>query len=306
MNIQHLKYALEVAKAGSINKAAEKLLMGQPNLSRAIRELEESLDITVFERSAKGMFLTAEGEEFLNHAKKLLNRLEDFEAMYQKGSLQKQKFSISVPRASYISDAFSHFSTSINANPAEILYEETDSSQTLKSVLQSECNLGIIRYGVNHDKIFKEMLEEKGLSYEIIAEFKYVLLTNSKCHLASLEEVHFEDLASFMEITHAESYIPFLPLSETKKEEISNYTNRKIYVYERASQFDLLAENTDTFMWVSPVPDEILRRYGLVQKACPDNKKLYRDVLIYRTNYRLSQLDNIFITELCKSKRNIL
>ena len=55
MNILHLKYAVEVAKAGSLSKAAEALYMNQPNLSRAIKELEASLDITLFGRSAKGV-----------------------------------------------------------------------------------------------------------------------------------------------------------------------------------------------------------------------------------------------------------
>ena len=51
MNIQYLKYALVIAKTGSINKAAEKLLIAQPNLSRAIKELEKELGISIFERS---------------------------------------------------------------------------------------------------------------------------------------------------------------------------------------------------------------------------------------------------------------
>ena len=39
MNLAHLKYAVEVEKTGSITKAAENLFMGQPNLSRGIKEL---------------------------------------------------------------------------------------------------------------------------------------------------------------------------------------------------------------------------------------------------------------------------
>ena len=45
MNLLHLKYAIEIEKTQSINKAAENLYMGQPNLSRAIKELERSMDI---------------------------------------------------------------------------------------------------------------------------------------------------------------------------------------------------------------------------------------------------------------------
>lgn len=70
MNILHLKYAVEVANAGSISKAAEVLYMNQPNLSRAIKELEDSLGITIFDRTAKGMLVTPDGREFLSYAKK--------------------------------------------------------------------------------------------------------------------------------------------------------------------------------------------------------------------------------------------
>ena len=52
MNIAHLKYAVEVEKTASITKAAENLFMGQPNLSRGIKELEETLGVKIFKRTA--------------------------------------------------------------------------------------------------------------------------------------------------------------------------------------------------------------------------------------------------------------
>ena len=52
MNILHLKYAVEVEKTSSLNKAAENLFVSQPNLSRAVKELEESLGITIFRRTS--------------------------------------------------------------------------------------------------------------------------------------------------------------------------------------------------------------------------------------------------------------
>ena len=62
LNILHMKYAVEVAAAGSLNKASEELLIAPPNLSRSIRELEADLGIVIFERSSKGMTLTKQGE----------------------------------------------------------------------------------------------------------------------------------------------------------------------------------------------------------------------------------------------------
>ncbi len=302
MNILHLKYAVEIAKTGSINKAAENLLMGQPNLSRAIKELENSIGITIFDRSAKGMFVTEEGEEFLIHAKKILNQIDEVEGIYRLGVPAKQKFSISVPRACYISDAFARFSTKIKPSPAEIFYKETNSARAIKNILDNDYKLAIIRYSTKHDRYFRDMLEEKGLSYETVAEFKYVLIMSEDNPLSKKEEIHFSDLAPYVEIAHADPFVPSLPVATVKKAEIPNDADRKIFVYERASQFDLLSENKQTFMWVSPVPDKLLKCYSLVLRDCPDNEKIYKDVLIYKKDYKLTELDKLFISELENSK----
>ena len=71
MNILHIKYAVEVARLGSVSKATETLFTAQPNISRSIRELENDLGIEIFSRSAKGMVLTPDGEVFINYAREL-------------------------------------------------------------------------------------------------------------------------------------------------------------------------------------------------------------------------------------------
>ncbi len=303
MNILHMKYAVEVANAGSINKASETLLIAQPNLSRSIKELESDLGIAIFDRSAKGMVLTEEGERFIGHAKKILAQIDEVETMYKTGAVTKQQFSVCVPRASYIAEAFAHFSKGIEKKPAELFYKETNSKRVIDYVLHSDYRLGIIRYAENYDKYFKAVFEEKGLNYELVTEFHYVLLMNKNSTLGGMEEVRYPDLCDYIEIAHADPYVPSLALAEVKKEELPDNIDRRIFVFERASQFELLSENQDTFMWVSPVPDALLDRYGLVQRKCKDNQKIYRDVLIYKKDYRLTELDKLFITELCRAKR---
>lgn len=306
MNILHLKYAVEVAKAGSLSKAAEALYMNQPNLSRAIKELEASLGITIFGRSAKGVYVTPEGEEFLGYARKILSQIDEVEAIYKSGAPVRQRFSISVPRASYISAAFAQFSKRLGPERAEIFYKETNAMRVIRNILTADYKLGILRYASNYDKYFKEMLDEKGLTSELVTEFHYVLLMNEKHPLAGKETISFADLRPFIEIAHADPYVPSLPLSTVKKEELPDDIDRRIFVFERASQYDLLQQNPETFMWVSPAPEDTLRRYGLVQRACPENQKVYRDMLIYRKDYKLTELDQDFITELCKARRQYL
>ena len=306
MNILHMKYAVEVAKVGSLNKAAETLLIAQPNISRSIKELEADLGITIFDRTSKGMFLTPEGESFIGYAKNILKQIEQVEDIYKNGAVKKQKFSISVPRACYISEAFAQFSKSLSFDPAEIFYKETNSQRTINNILNHDYKLGIIRYAENYDKYFKTMLEEKGLSYEMVTEFSYSLIMSADSPLAELDEITFDDLTDYIEIAHADPYVPSLPLSKVVKEELPDNIERRIFIFGRASQFDLLSENPDTFMWVSPAPQKVLDRYNLVQRKCVDNKKVYKDVLIYKNGYKLTKLDKQFITELCESKRKHL
>ena len=306
MNILHMKYAVEVAKAGSLNKAAESLLIAAPNVSRSIKDLEADIGISIFDRTAKGMALTPEGEEFINYAKGILGQIEEVENFYKTGTVKKQKFSISVPRACYISEAFAQFSKSLSKDAAEIFYKETNSQRTIRNMLEHDYKLGIIRYAENYDKYFKTMLEEKGFCYEMVTEFTYSLIMSAQNPLADKDVVTFDDLADFIEIAHADPYVPSMPLSKVVKEELPDNIERRIFIFERASQFDLLSNNPETFMWVSPAPDSLLKRYNLVQKKCVDNKKVYKYVLIYREGYKLSKLDRQFITELCESKRKYL
>ncbi len=306
MNVLHMKYAVEIAKVGSVNKAAENLFMAPPNLSRALKELEADLGITIFDRSAKGVALTPDGEEFVGYAKILLEQIEQIENLYTGERQKKQKFSISVPRACYISHAFAQFSKMLTNDPAEIFYKETNSQRTIHNILQNDYKLGIIRYAENYDKFFKTMLEEKDLVYEMVTEFSYKLIMSADSQLAKIENITFDDLKDYIEIAHADPYVPSLPFSKVAKEELPDNIERRIFIFERASQFDLLSHNSDTFMWVSPAPQEILDKYNLVQKVCVDNKKKYKDVLVYKKGYKLTEIDKKFITALCDSKRKHL
>ena len=306
MNLLHMKYAVEVAKAGSLKKAEQVLMVAAPNISRAIKELENDLGIILFERTTAGMTLTPEGEEFMNFANEILGQIDRVEKYYKHGTPHKRKFSISVPRACYISEAFSQFSKELGPEPCEIFYKETNSQRTIHNMENHDYKLGIIRYAENYDKFFKTMLEDKGFGFEIICEFSYSLIMSAENPLSQKEEITFDDLRGYIEIAHADPYVPSMPISKVVKEELPDNIDRRIFIFERASQFDLLHDNPETFMWVSPAPQTVLDRYNLVQKKCVDNKKIYKDVLIYKEGYKFSALDNLFITKLCNSKRKYL
>jgi len=112
-------------------------------------------------------------------------------------------------------------------------------------------------------------------------------------------------LEPYTEIAHADPFVPSLSMSAVRKEELPDNIDRRIFVFERASQMDLLSHNPNTFMWISPMPKESIERYGLVQKRCSCNTKIYKDVLIYRKDYKLTELDKSFIEEVYKARDEI-
>lgn len=303
MNLLHLKYAVEVEKTRSINRAAENLFMGQPNLSRAIKELEESLGITIFKRTSKGMSVTNEGEEFLIHAKKILNQIDEFEDFYRNGRVEKTKFSISVPRATYISRSFTKFVQKLDKSaPCEIFYKETNAVRAIRNIIQSDYHLGIIRYQKKFEDQFKVMLNEKGLESQVISEFCHRILISEKSKLSQKEEIVYEDLKDCIEIAHVDAYVPSIPISDVHKSEYIENISRYIYVFERGSQFELLRDIPETFMWTSPVPKDILKMYGILEKNCLSDDRVYKDVLIYRRGYNFTDIDKAFIKEVNDAK----
>ena len=160
-----------MASCGSINKAAESLYMDQSNLSRCIKDLEASLGVNLFERSSRGIKVTPRGEEFLKYAKSILKQVDTVENMFRGNLSENKKFSVSVPRASYISDAFSSFIGKLpDEDKFEFFYKETNSLRAIKNILESDYRLGIIRYAEQYDAYYKDLLDAKGLAYELVTD----------------------------------------------------------------------------------------------------------------------------------------
>lgn len=292
MNTVALRYALEVNRTHSITKAAQNLYMGQPNLSRAIRELEKDLGITLFERTTKGVAPTEKGRLFLEKAETILSQLDELEKQYRFDAADSVHLSVAFPRVTYASYAFTRFLNTLDApHTMNIHFKEEAPMDAVQDVLRRDTDFAIVRYQEPYYGFFRNLVEETNLVVEPLLDFRQLALLSLSHPLSSQKEVRLEDLIPYTEIVHGDYQVPAFTLADFPSSTPPTADHaRKIYVYDRGSQLDLLNRMEGTYMWVSPMPPEVLEESGMVTIPCPDFDIISHDVIIYLKSKKPSEL----------------
>lgn len=276
--------------------------MAQPNLSKALKELEKDLGFSIFKRTANGVKSTEEGAEFLYYAKHVVEQIDAMERIRQRVGNEKLRYKISIPRGSYIVAGFTSFISELELERGmEVTINETNAIGTISNVADHSYNMGIIRYQMIDEEYYLTMLKNNHLSYETIWEFEYVLVMSKDHPLADKTEITIEDLKNYTKITHGDIELPHDKHMDKKKQPANNV----IYVYERGSQFDLLDNVKTTYMWVSPIPQKLLDKNNLVQRVCKAENNQYKDVMIFRENYHVNEYDKLFQKRIYESKVDV-
>lgn len=301
MNTLYFKYALEVEHTHSITKAAYNLYMAQPNLSKAIKELEETLGIVIFERTSKGVIPTAKGKEFLEYAKKILIQIEKMESLQLSENKKCQNFNIAVPGSSYISSCISKFIAKLDTEQdIDVNIKEMNSADIINAVSDGQYNMGVIHYPVEYENYFLDFLKDKNLMYEMIWEFEHLLIMSQDSPIAEKLDITKEDLEHLIEVIHGDAYVPYINGMPKK-----NISSKRITLYERSGQLELLHNVPNTFMWASPVPEATLNRYGLIHRKCTHLATKCKDVIIFPEGYKFTELDKKFADELYSAKNSV-
>lgn len=290
MNFQQLKYAVEVEKTESISKAAKKLFMGQPNLSKSIKELESEIGITLFTRSPKGVSATVEGKEFLRYARSIVAQVEELQNTYVNQEKKWKSFTVASVRATYVSLGFTNFvNRMIGTKDLHVQYRETNAYTLINLVASGEANVGILRYNVMHEEYYLEQLMENNLDYEELMTFQMRVMVDKAHPLSAREKLNYEELDNYIEIRHGDYY----QLQNLDEFDFHKSLGNIIYVYDRASQFDILRCVKGSYMFVSPMPQRFLIKSGFQCIAC-ENASVHRDVLIFQREKKPSAYMPVF------------
>ena len=165
MTLQQLRYVIEVAKTGSMNVAAKQLFVSQPSLSMAIRELENDVHISIFERTTKGVVITAEGEEFLGYARQIINQVELLEDKYIEAGQIKKKFGVSAQHYSFAVKAFVEMVKGFDMDKYEFAIREARTHDVIHDVVTGKSEIGILYTNDFNEKVLNKIFKDNQLEF---------------------------------------------------------------------------------------------------------------------------------------------
>ena len=166
--------------------------------------------------------------------------------------------------------------------------------------------LGVIRYQTIYEPNYLNALAERSLINEPVGEFSCVVILSRNSVLAEHSELTNRDLTCCTEVLYGDASIPALPVNQARELAQAIEAKNTITVYERASQLELISRLDSAYAISSPAPQDVLDRFGLVQRKIDFPGNVYRDVLIYRAGYHLSRLDRLLFEKLRESAQRVI
>ncbi len=201
MTIQQLKYAIRISEVGSLNKASEILYISQPSLTSAIKELEDELGFAIFNRTSKGVILTSEGEDFIQHAGIVYSQYESLNERFCSGIGPKKKFAVSCQHYSFAVKAFINMAKKFDSSEYEFAFRETKTLEVIEDVQNLKSEIGIIFLSDFNRKAIMKLLNSADLTFTSLKECKPCVYLWRGHPLAKQKSISFEQLKDYPKLS---------------------------------------------------------------------------------------------------------
>ena len=299
MTILQLKYVICIANSPSMREAASKLFVSQPALSATIRELEEELQIKIFERSNKGIILTEQGSEFLSYAKQAVSQYELIEDRYMEKDKEKKHFSVSMQHYVFAVHAFLKTVKRCDTSKYVFSVHETKTDEVLTNVKNLKSEIGVIAYSKSNENIMKKLFREYQLEFTPLMvrdTFAYVWKEHP---LANKKEISLEELKEYPCVSFDQSSENEFYLSE---EALGNYDfDKLIKSNDRATSAEIMAVLNGYSIGTGIMTDSITLKDEFVCIKLKEEDPLTIGYIL-RKNHTLSEFGQKYIEELNRYK----
>ncbi len=260
MQLQQLIYFVTVAEQGSINKAAERLFTTQPNLSKAIGNLENELKISIFNRTNKGVILTDDGKKLYQYARTIMNQMELIQGLAAK----------EVPRtlsiASYpiitMGRLLSEFYNNHPGGNISLNLVEQRLQKVIESVENGAAEIGFVMSNQVQTKELRHMIHFKGLELNVLGKDTWYANIGPHHPLYDQDEVTARELSQYPHVRMPDDYFSnltfYLEIDGVRLTEFK----RVVYLSDSAAILSMLRE-TDAVRFGPGLSAKDLASYGI-------------------------------------------
>ena len=238
MKLQQLVYVTKVAECGSITEAARRLYVSQPSITSAIHDLEQEMNVHIFDRTNKGVVVSEEGETFLGYARQVLEQTELLEGKYKNPAQRVPHFSVSCQHYSFAVNAFVDVIREFDAARYDFTLREEQTHEIIEDVAHMKSELGVLYLSARNREVIGKMLAANELAFEPLFRAKPHVFVCSSHPLASRASVTLDDMADYPFLSYEQGSFNSFYYSEELTSTLDRSKN--IRVRDRATLFNLL------------------------------------------------------------------
>lgn len=296
MTLQQLKYVITVASAGTITEAANALYISQPSLTNSIHELEKEMNITIFNRTNKGISLSKEGEIFLGYARQILEQATILEDKYKGNKGGKKQFCVSTQHYSFAVNAFVDLIKEYGQDEYDFSLRETQTYEIIEDVARLKSEIGILFLNNFNEIVLTKLFKSHDLEFHPLFVAKPHVFISRRHPLAGKSLITNEELQSY----------PYLSFEQGEhnsfyfSEEIFSVSERKknIRVRDRATLFNLLI-GLSGYTVCSGVIDKKLNGKDIIAVPLADESDMQIGYITHRRGM-ISRLGTSYLNALQK------
>lgn len=196
MKLEQLKYVLAVYETGSISKAAKKLFLSQPNVSSSIKNLENELNFTIFERTENGILFTEKGLSLVYHIQAIFEEMSYIDRL--SAVRASRVFRLISPRFSPVEDAFFRlYEEYADQDQFRLVIQNANQYEAIDMLTKKQADIAFI---VSSDIMAPSMQDElsrKSLIYRSLYQLPCNVNLSENHPLAGIEPFPFHELKNY-------------------------------------------------------------------------------------------------------------
>lgn len=192
IELKQLKYFVVCADVGSFSKAAEILYTTQPNVSKAIKALEEHLGFELFYRKSRGILLSTRGKHVYEYACKAIENIEMLSSFSQTDRIEQLQ--ISSNPSTWIANIFADFYNQFHVDQLHFQLYSASVAEIIKRVAGYQDELGFVYVMSNQNTAFQYILGRNRLEFVELKKTQVVLFLGQNHPLYMAKEISEKEL----------------------------------------------------------------------------------------------------------------